>query len=62
MLFQLKELAESHESDAAAAAALYAAAVCRRARALLRSLDALGKRPAVVTVVVQQVAATPSAS
>jgi hypothetical protein len=61
MLSQLKELAGSHEPDAAAAAAQYAAAVCRGAQALLSSFDALGKRPAVVTMVVQQVAATPSA-
>jgi hypothetical protein len=60
MLSQLKELTGSQESDAAAAAALYAAAVCRRARAQLRSLNALGKRPDVVTMVVQQVVATPS--
>ena len=52
MLSQLKELAGSHEPDAAAAAAYSAAAVCRRPD-LLRSLDALGKRPTVVTVVVQ---------
>ena len=62
MLSQLKELAGSHEPGAAAAAALYAAAVCRGAQALLLSLDVLGKRPAVVTVVVRQVAATPSAN
>jgi hypothetical protein len=54
MLSQLKELTGSQESDAAAAAALYAAAVCRRSRALVRSLDAVGKRPAVVTLVVYQ--------
>jgi hypothetical protein len=52
MLAQPKELAGLHEPDAAAAAALYAAAVCRDARALFRSVDALGKRPAVVAVVV----------
>jgi hypothetical protein len=52
MLSQLKELAGSHEPDAAAAAAHSAAAVCRGAQALLPSLDALGKRPTVVTVIV----------
>ena len=61
ILSQLKELPGSHEPEADAAAASSAAAVCRHARAPLRSLDALGKRPAVVTVVVRQVAA-PSAN
>lgn len=62
MLSQLKVLAGSHEPDAAAAAALYAAAACRHAQALHYSPDALGKRPAVVTAVVRQVAAAPSAN
>src|SRR5262245_29660621 len=59
MRSRLADLAGLYGPDAAAAA-LYAAAVCRDARALQRSLDALGKRLAVITVVVQ-LAATPSA-
>jgi hypothetical protein len=44
----------------AAATAGYTAAVCRDAQTLLRSIDALGKWLAVVTVFRQQPAATPS--
>src|SRR5260370_30239324 len=53
MLSQLEELAGLPDPDAVPAAAKYAAAVCRDVQALVRSLDTLGKRPAVVTVVVQ---------
>jgi hypothetical protein len=48
MLSRLKELAESHEPEGAAAAAYTAPPRRAGARALLRSLDALGKRPAEV--------------
>jgi hypothetical protein len=61
MLSQFEKLAGLHDPLAADVAALYAAAVCKDAQALLRVLDAIGKRLAVVTVFVQQCAATPSA-
>jgi hypothetical protein len=51
MLTRLEEPAALHDPDAVAGAAKYAVAVCRGAQALLRSLDALGKWPAVVAVV-----------
>jgi hypothetical protein len=60
MLSQLEELAGLQDPDAAAAAARYAAAVCRDAQALVRSLDTLSTRLAVVTVLIQQAPATPS--
>jgi hypothetical protein len=52
-LSRLTEPAALRDPDAAAAAAKYAVAVCRGSQALLRSLDALGKWPAVVTMVDQ---------
>ncbi len=61
MLSRPGEPAAVHDPDAAAGAAKYAVAVCRGAQALLRSLDALGKWPAVVTGGVPSAAATPSA-
>jgi hypothetical protein len=59
MRFQFEELAGMHDPDTAAATAGYAAAVCRDAQALLRSIDELGKRLAVVAVFSQQPAVTP---
>jgi hypothetical protein len=60
MLCRLEDLTGPRDTEAAAAAR-DAAAVCRDAHVLLRSLDALDKRLAVVTVVVHQSVATPSA-
>jgi hypothetical protein len=59
-LSRLGEPGAVHDAAAAAAAARYAVAVCRGSQALLRSLDALGKWPAVVGVVDQEVTATRS--
>jgi hypothetical protein len=61
MQLRFEELAGWHDPDAAAATAGYAAAVCRDAQALLRSIDELGKRLAVITVFSQQPVATPLA-
>jgi hypothetical protein len=61
ILSRIGEPAARHDLSAVAGAAKYAVAVCRGAQALLRSLDALGKWPAVVTAEVPSVAATPSA-
>jgi hypothetical protein len=61
MLSQFEEPAGLHDPLAADVAAMFAPAVCQDAQALLRVLDAIGKRLAVVTVFVQQVAAMPSA-
>ena len=62
MLARLKRLAVSGEPDAAEAAALDAATVCREARALLRALTAHGTRGAGVTVVVGTAATRASAN
>jgi hypothetical protein len=61
ILSQFEELAGLHDPHAADVAALYTAAVRQEAQALLRVFDAIGKRLAVVTVLVQQGAAMPSA-
>jgi hypothetical protein len=62
MLARLEELTGSSQPDAAEAAALDAATVCREAKALLRVLNAHGTRGAGVRVVVGTVAAQPSAN
>jgi hypothetical protein len=57
---RLEELAGSNLPDAAEAAALDAATVCREAKALIRSVHPGRKKPAVVKVVVRRAAGRPS--
>jgi hypothetical protein len=62
ILTRLEALTRSGEPDAAAAAALDAATVCREAKALLRALGAHGTMGAGVTLVVETAAARASAN
>jgi hypothetical protein len=59
---RLEELAGAPGRDAAEAAAIDAATVCREAKALICSVHPGGKKPGVVKVVLRRAVGSPSAN